>query len=698
MSEQITPTRHITPTRWRQVDLWCEDWRSAEHMAVTGLRPLVTEAESDGSIAGWWFVRKGKSWRVRFRSTEDGDARATEFVGRMTAALVAQGAIQRHAALIYEPEIYAFGGSAATNIAHALFHADSRHVLRHLAEDHPDQRRELGLILGTRLLRAAGLDWYEQGDAWARLAAHRAQDVQVVPSPQLVAAVQRLITAADDADGSPLRAAPAWPASFDRAGNTLTELYRRGDLTRGMRAVLVHHLMFAFNRLGVSATHQYLLATAASQVVFHRHDTSTIGSVSRSAHPQTPTVRTVTTQTMDTTTPDPQALRTALADHIRGRGTFRTPEVERAFRTVPRHLFLPGVDPSIAYAPKPVVTKRADNGTALSSASSPNLVAEMLEQLGVRPGHRILEIGAATGINAALLAELTGAIGNVVTIELDDDLAAGARRGLAAAGYRQVEVICGDGALGHSDRAPYDRLIITAGAWDIAAAWWDQLAVGGRIVVPLRLHGSGLTRAIAFDVDQPDSMISDSALVCGFVPMRGSTEHDEEFVQLTDDVVLHVDAQDTPDEAVLSRALTYEAHARWTGIQIRDDEPAEHLDLWLLTTGSGSFGRLSVGPVARNSGLVDPALRWAGATIYEGVTLAYLAMRDQGDGVSELGVVAHGPDSERLAAQVGELLHRWDRERPSQPTIRAQHIDTHDGQISSPSHIVRPHTHVTITW
>ncbi|MGH3801474.1 MAG: hypothetical protein ACRDTD_15330 [Pseudonocardiaceae bacterium] len=85
--------------------------------------------------------------------------------------------------------------------------------------------------------------------------------------------------------------------------------------------------------------------------------------------------------TIDTTTSDPEQLRTTLADYIRRRGTFRTPQVEAAFRAVPRHLFLPGVDVETAYAPQVVVTKRAEDGTAISSASSPNLVATMLEQL-----------------------------------------------------------------------------------------------------------------------------------------------------------------------------------------------------------------------------------------------------------------------------------------------------------------------------
>jgi protein-L-isoaspartate(D-aspartate) O-methyltransferase len=119
-----------------------------------------------------------------------------------------------------------------------------------------------------------------------------------------------------------------------------------------------------------------------------------------------------------------ERLRNDLTDYIKGWGTFRTPQVEAAFHTVPRHLFLPGVDPDIVYGRRSVVTGRAADGTSVSSASSPKLVATMLEQLGLQPGQRVLEIGAATGINAALLAEPVGPTGAVVTIELDDDLAA----------------------------------------------------------------------------------------------------------------------------------------------------------------------------------------------------------------------------------------------------------------------------------
>ncbi len=236
----------------------------------------------------------------------------------------------------------------------------------------------------------------------------------------------------------------------------------------------------------------------------------------------------------------------------------------------------------------------------------------MLEQLDVQPGHRVLEIGAATGIDVALLAELVGPTGEVVTIEIDGALAAGARAGLAAAGYHHVEVSCADGADGHPACAPYDRIIVTAGAWDLVSPWWQQLAVGGRMVVPLRLHGSGLTRSIAFDIQQPGRMVSSSARVCGFVAMRGAAAHTERSLQLTDDIVLHLDAADLGDEARLGQTLTHPAHEYWTGVQIRTGEPVEHLDLWLATT-TPRFARLSVGSEARERGLVNPALRWAGA-------------------------------------------------------------------------------------
>ncbi|HVB46442.1 MAG TPA: methyltransferase, FxLD system, partial [Streptosporangiaceae bacterium] len=369
---------------------------------------------------------------------------------------------------------------------------------------------------------------------------------------------------------------------------------------------------------------------------------------------------------------------------------------EGAFRRLPRHLFLPGVPLSDAYAPKVVVTKRGHDGTAVSSASHPNLVAAMLEQLEVRPGHRILEIGTATGINAGLLAELAGPRGTVATIEIDPGLAEGARRALTAAGYGNVEVICGDGAAGHAAGAPYDRIIVTAGAWDIPGAWWDQLGPAGRLVVPLRLHSSDLTRCIAFDRNRPDQMTSASARMCGFVPLTGACSATGRTVQLAGGGTVSVDPADTGISA-LSQALSYPPVRAWTGI-IADFDPAEHLDLWLATATPG-FARIAESDQARQSGSVTPARRWGGAALHDGAgTLVYLTLRPVSDAADELGVTAHGPASCSLVSRTISLLHRWHRDNPGEPVITASPAGSPERSMPGGARIHRPATTFTITW
>ncbi|MDR7277728.1 methyltransferase, FxLD system [Catenuloplanes atrovinosus] len=407
---------------------------------------------------------------------------------------------------------------------------------------------------------------------------------------------------------------------------------------------------------------------------------------------------TTDTTTIDAT--DAAARQQGLADYIRDRGTFTGhPRVEAAFRTVFRHQFLPGIPLDVAYGNQPVVTKTADDGTALSSASNANLVAAMLGQLQITPGDRILEIGAATGFNAALMAELTGPDGHVVTIEYDADLADGAARHLADAGYHNVTVVSGDGAHGHADHAPYQRIIVTAGAADISTAWWQQLAAGGRIVIPLRLHPSGLSRSIAFTHTTPGHLVSvENPLVCGFVPMRGTAAATERHIRLAEDVLLKIDAADQADDTALADVLRHPGEAHWTGIRIHDQEPAAHLDLWLATTSDIPFGRLSVGPVARSSGLLDPALRWAGATLHDGTALAYLAVRPVTDDENELGLIAHGPQTATLAARGLALLRQWDTDRPAVPTITAVPTPSETPHPATPGHLPRPDTLITITW
>jgi protein-L-isoaspartate(D-aspartate) O-methyltransferase len=686
---------------WRQLTLICDDWRAAEHAAVTALGPLLTTALDAGDIASWWFIRKGPEWRIRLESP------GGRFPERLAAALAGTPGVRTASETVYEPETTRFGGPDGMTAAHRLFAADSPRLLAHLAAEGTRLRRELPVILATRMLRAARQDWYEQGDCWERLAAHRGDDQGPAPEPAADAAdgIRALLIAGGDAPGSPLNAQPDWPSAFEDAGRQIAALAGRGILARGQRAVLAQHMIFLFNRHGVCAADQQALASAARQAIFEdpagrpghtqRNASRRYGSAARLA---------AVTATAGNADDRAAALRNELADWIHSRGTFQTPSVEQAFRTVSRHDFLPGHSLEDAYSRKPVVTQRAPDSSSTSSASAPNLVAGMLEQLQAEPGNAVLEIGAATGFNAALLAHITGPDGTVVTIEYDGDLAPQAAENLRRAGYPAVQVITGDGALGHQAAAPYDRIIVTAEATDITAPWWSQLTPDGRIVVPVRLHGSGLTRAIGLRRTGPDTMISDSAQVCGFVPMRGSAEQAGQQIRLDAGAMLKVDAADLPDTAALTRAFRGPRAQHWTGVRVRHDEPAGHLDLWLLTMlsrGNGadaSFSRLSVSPDARASGLAGPAMRWAGAGLYQGGTLAWITARDIDQDTSELGIDVRGPGSAKLAETTRGLLAEWNRQRPAEPVVIATRSPAEPGKAPDSIHVARPATTFTIAW
>ncbi len=191
----------------------------------------------------------------------------------------------------------------------------------------------------------------------------------------------------------------------------------------------------------------------------------------------------------------PDLARAALADRLTGTGGTMSPAIREAFRAVPRHLFLPGMPPESAYADQAFVIKYDKDGMPVSSSSQPAMMAIMLEQLGLRPGHRVLEIGTGTGYNAAVMAQITGDQHAVVSIDIDPDLTSRARATLGATGAGGVRVVCGDGSLGVPEHAPYDRIIVTAGAWTLTPQWLAQLAPGGRIVLPLSVRGIQLSAA-----------------------------------------------------------------------------------------------------------------------------------------------------------------------------------------------------------
>jgi protein-L-isoaspartate(D-aspartate) O-methyltransferase len=222
-------------------------------------------------------------------------------------------------------------------------------------------------------------------------------------------------------------------------------------------------------------------------------------------------------------------LRQAMVDRLKNLGVIQTEPVEEAFQAIPRHLFVPEVEVQKAYTDIYIVT-REQNGQAISSSSAPSIMAIMLEMFDLQPGQRILEIGAGTGYNAALMAHIVGETGRVVTIDIDEDIVQDARAHLQTAGIENVEAICADGSLGWVEGAPYDRVILTVSAADVAPAWREQLNPGGRLVLPFQLTSfQSKFAALPFMPDQFLLSFERTGVgfegldlrPCGFIGVRG---------------------------------------------------------------------------------------------------------------------------------------------------------------------------------
>jgi protein-L-isoaspartate(D-aspartate) O-methyltransferase len=360
-----------------------------------------------------------------------------------------------------------------------------------------------------------------------------------------------------------------------------------------------------------------------------------------------------------------QRHRQLLIDQLRADGSVRSEAVEDALQAVPRHLFLPGTPLPSAYANDVVVAKRDSASVPISSASQPSMVARMLEQLQIAPGMRILEIGAGTGYNAALLARLAGPEGHVTTVDVDADLVARASGALAGAGFPDVCVVQADGALGYPVGAPYDRVVATVGAWDLPLAWLDQLAPDGRLVVPLRLRGS-VTRSIAFERDKSadDRWRSVASEMCSFMPLRGGVADDPgSSIALTPDgaVMLAVHQDQDADVAALAGALSGRRAQTWTGVWTGvtlGPETSEWVFLWLACTLPNAVSRMSARQQAIDSGLVAPMPAGGTMATFDGASVAYIIFR-QGDGGREAGVIGHGPRGAHLARQVAAQVRAW---------------------------------------
>jgi protein-L-isoaspartate(D-aspartate) O-methyltransferase len=345
-----------------------------------------------------------------------------------------------------------------------------------------------------------------------------------------------------------------------------------------------------------------------------------------------------------------KSLRAALTGQLVAEGSIHDARVAAAFQTVPRHEFVPLVPLQIAYADDVVLMKRDETGVVVSSVSQPSVVALMLEQAGIQPGHRVLEIGSG-GYNAALLSELVGPGGAVTTVDIDAEVIERARQGLSVTGYDEVRVVLADGEFGSPESAPYDRIVVTVTAWDIAPAWVDQLAERGRIVVPLRFRGQ--TRSIALDLVD-GRLESRSMRLCGFVCMQGAGASYERVVLLEKDTVsLGFDTDqeivEPPDDVLRSPATQV-----WSGVLVDREEPLSDLNLWLACT-LDQYCVLSADRSALKKRLVAPTPRWGTSATIADDTLTYLTSRPTKDKhLIELGAITHGP----AADQAEQMVHQ----------------------------------------
>ncbi len=207
--------------------------------------------------------------------------------------------------------------------------------------------------------------------------------------------------------------------------------------------------------------------------------------------------------------PNTEKQRRAMVEHQLRRRGIKDERVLAAMLKVPREQFVPASQQRFAYD---------DNAMAIGEGqtiSQPYMVAKMLELLDCRPEHRALEIGAGSGYQAALLAELTT---EVYAVEIVEPLAERAGEVLARLGYDNVVVVPGDGTLGYSPAAPYDRIIVAAAAPQIPQPLADQLAEGGRLVAPV---GSRAVQTCIVAVKREGELTTQESIGCVFVPLVG---------------------------------------------------------------------------------------------------------------------------------------------------------------------------------
>ena len=193
-----------------------------------------------------------------------------------------------------------------------------------------------------------------------------------------------------------------------------------------------------------------------------------------------------------------------------GRATL-SPQVAAALAKVPRSAFVPSGSERAAYQNRPLPIGCGQ------TISQPYIVALMTELLDLQPTDKVLEIGTGSGYQAAVLAELVPAVYSIETIA---ELSQHASQVLASEGYTNVMLRVGNGALGWTEEAPFDAIIVTAAAERMPPALLQQLAPGGRMIIPVGPHG-GDQKLILITKDEAGEIAQREVLHVAFVPLTG---------------------------------------------------------------------------------------------------------------------------------------------------------------------------------
>lgn len=359
--------------------------------------------------------------------------------------------------------------------------------------------------------------------------------------------------------------------------------------------------------------------------------------------------------------------------------------LEAAFRALPRAAFLPNLPPDQVYKDEAVPTKIDEDGTVLSSASQPSMMAIMLRQLDLKPGHNVLEIGTGTGYNAALMQYIVGDKGKVTTVEIDAQVAEQARANLQRAAMSRVQVVEGDGAVGYAPRANYDRIIVTAGIWDVPRTWVRQMKPKSILVAPIWMDGFEVSAAFTL---QPDGTLSSSDnRLCWFIRLRGRASGPESAVRVATSG-LYVYSSAHIDSAALQMLLSDDAEESYLGVQ---------LDSWDYWRGFLPYFVLHVPDsfvLARYQ--VDRDM-----SPY-GITSSGFALITQGSAcfvpVGAQGAARSFGSADAVLA-VQEMIAAWERDgKPRQDRLRLRLVPTGQSFDANGARVYTRRDHDLIAW